>query len=336
MTEVIKSKLYQPTSFIFYERWHDVSGWKNLLHDFMEDIFSVSEDKGAVLKDKSLGTTDKIFCSVSRIPYSRRLSNGCYMPMQHNERDYAIACREICSLYAISPLDFRIIYKEDLEDLKYSLFTETQWSEDNHPEDKETNDSKEEAEDQAPQQRSDKEIKVDKPNIQDTVKKIYEKRSGTGKKSESHSDKTETDKKEEKTGQIDTEWNLESNPVLHRGMYDPEGIDWEKIQEYFLQKNDIRANSVIKKLKKQNIPLPTSVDVTFVTKPTFENNDLFWLRDMYIGRITSCAMLLWDKENIVYFDEKLSSDGLEFPLPGYRWTSNVNRLAELMEEGKHA
>ena len=105
--------LQTPKSFILNRRSHQVSGWMELDHELLEDLFSQSDREGSRITDAVIPETDKKI--VWKNGYAGKhicLSNGLLFPSDYSEREYALACRSICIAYEVTPCDMSIEYAD--------------------------------------------------------------------------------------------------------------------------------------------------------------------------------------------------------------------------------
>ena len=124
--------LQTPKSFILNRRSHQVSGWMELDHELLEDLFAQGDREGSRITDAVVPETEKKI--VWKNGYAGKhicLSNGLLFPSDYSEREYALACRSICIAYEVTPCDMSIEYADTSEQLlpdecpeEYSLETE--------------------------------------------------------------------------------------------------------------------------------------------------------------------------------------------------------------------
>lgn len=105
--------LQTPKSFILNRRTHLVSGWMELDHELLEDLFALRDPEGEMILEAVVPGTDKSV--VYKNGYSGKymeLSNGLRLPADYSEEEYARICRIICLVYGITPCEMNIIYGE--------------------------------------------------------------------------------------------------------------------------------------------------------------------------------------------------------------------------------
>ena len=105
--------LQTPKSFILNRRMHRVTGWMELDHELLEDLFALCDKDGSRIIDSVIPEIEKRI--VWGNEYSGkyiRLSNGLLFPADYNEREYAKACRSICIAYEVTPCEMCIEYAE--------------------------------------------------------------------------------------------------------------------------------------------------------------------------------------------------------------------------------
>ena len=105
--------LQTPKSFILNRRTHRVSGWMELDHELLEDLFARGDREGSRIIDAVIPDTEKKI--VWKKEYAGKyiyLSNGLFFPSDYSERDYALACRSICIAYEVTPCDMSIEYAD--------------------------------------------------------------------------------------------------------------------------------------------------------------------------------------------------------------------------------
>ena len=105
--------LQTPKSFILNRRTHLVSGWMELDHELLEDLFALRDPKGEMILEAEIPGTDKSV--VYKKGYHGKyieLSNGLRFPTDYSEEEYARICRIICLVYGITPCEMNIIYGE--------------------------------------------------------------------------------------------------------------------------------------------------------------------------------------------------------------------------------
>ena len=108
--------LQTPKSFILNRRTHRVSGWMELDHELLEDLFARGDREGNRITDAIIPETDKKI--VWKNGYAGKhicLSNGLLFPSDYSEREYALACRSICIAYEVTPCDMSIEYADTSE-----------------------------------------------------------------------------------------------------------------------------------------------------------------------------------------------------------------------------
>ena len=102
-----------PKSFILNRRTHRVSGWMELDHELLEDLFAQCDRDGSRIIDAVIPETEKKI--VREKEYAGQhitLSNGLLFPLDYSEREYALACRSICIAYEVTPCEMSIEYAE--------------------------------------------------------------------------------------------------------------------------------------------------------------------------------------------------------------------------------
>ena len=105
--------LQTPKSFILNRRTHLVSGWMELDHELLEDLFALRDPEGEMILEAVVPGTDKSI--VYKNGYSGKymeLSNGLRLSADYSEEEYARICRIICLVYGITPCEMNIIYGE--------------------------------------------------------------------------------------------------------------------------------------------------------------------------------------------------------------------------------
>ena len=105
--------LQTPKSFILNRRSHQVSGWMELDHELLEDLFAQGDREGSRITDAVIPETEKKI--VWKNGYAGKhlcLSNGLLFPSDYSEREYALACRSICIAYEVTPCDMSIEYAD--------------------------------------------------------------------------------------------------------------------------------------------------------------------------------------------------------------------------------
>ena len=108
--------LQTPKSFILNRRSHQVSGWMELDHELLEDLFAQGDREGSRITDAVIPETDKKI--VWKNGYAGKhicLSNGLLFPSDYSDREYALACRSICIAYEVTPCDMSIEYADTSE-----------------------------------------------------------------------------------------------------------------------------------------------------------------------------------------------------------------------------
>ena len=108
--------LQTPKSFILNRRSHRVSGWMELDHELLEDLFAQGDREGSRITDAVIPETKKKI--VWKNGYAGKhicLSNGLLFPSDYSEREYALACRSICIAYEVTPCDMSIEYADTSE-----------------------------------------------------------------------------------------------------------------------------------------------------------------------------------------------------------------------------
>ena len=105
--------LQTPKSFILNRRTHLVSGWMELDHELLEDLFAQCDREGSRIAGAFIPETEKKIVWESGYAGKHiRLSNGLLFPADYSEREYALACRTICIAYSVTPCDMSIEYGE--------------------------------------------------------------------------------------------------------------------------------------------------------------------------------------------------------------------------------
>lgn len=102
-----------PKSFILNRRTHRVSGWMELDHELLENLFAQCDRDGSRIIDAVIPETEKKI--VREKEYAGQhitLSNGLLFPSDYSEREYALACRSICIAYEVTPCEMSIEYAE--------------------------------------------------------------------------------------------------------------------------------------------------------------------------------------------------------------------------------
>lgn len=105
--------LQTPKSFILNRRTHRVSGWMELDHELLEDLFAQGDREGRSIADAVVPETEKKI--IWKNGYAGKhicLSNGLLFPSDYSEREYALACRSICIAYEVTPCDMSIEYAD--------------------------------------------------------------------------------------------------------------------------------------------------------------------------------------------------------------------------------
>lgn len=105
--------LQTPKSFILNRRSHQVSGWMELDHELLEDLFAQGDREGSRITDAVIPETEKKI--VWKNGYAGKhicMSNGLLFPSDYSEREYALACRSICIAYEVTPCDMSIEYAD--------------------------------------------------------------------------------------------------------------------------------------------------------------------------------------------------------------------------------
>lgn len=104
----------KPGSFTFNRRLHRVTGWLELVHELLEDLFMTADPEGSVISGITIPETDKkIVCGKDYPGKAILLSNGLFLPAEYEEQEYALGCRSICLAYGITPCEMSIEYTED-------------------------------------------------------------------------------------------------------------------------------------------------------------------------------------------------------------------------------
>lgn len=105
--------LQTPKSFILNRRTHRVSGWMELDHELLEDLFAQGDREGRRIADAVVPETEKkIVWKNGYVGKHICLSNGLLFPSDYSEREYALACRSICIAYEVTPCDMSIEYAD--------------------------------------------------------------------------------------------------------------------------------------------------------------------------------------------------------------------------------
>ena len=103
----------KPEAFTLNRRLHRVTGWLDLVHELLEDLFMAADPEGSVITGILIPETDKrIVCGKEFTGKAIPLSNGLRIPAGYDEREYALACRAICIAYGITPCEMSIAYAE--------------------------------------------------------------------------------------------------------------------------------------------------------------------------------------------------------------------------------
>ena len=108
--------LQTPKSFTLNRRTHLVSGWMELNHELLEDLFALQDPEGEMILEAVIPGTDKSV--VYKNGYAGKhmeLSNGLRMPIDYSEEEYARICRIICLVYCITPCEMNILYEEPVD-----------------------------------------------------------------------------------------------------------------------------------------------------------------------------------------------------------------------------
>ena len=103
----------KPKSFTLNRRMHRVSGWMELDHELLEDLFAQCDMDGSRIVGAVIPETEKKI--VRENEYAGKyitLSNGLLFPSDYNEREYSLACRSICIAYEVTPCEMSIEYTE--------------------------------------------------------------------------------------------------------------------------------------------------------------------------------------------------------------------------------
>lgn len=108
--------LQTPGSFILNGRTHRVSGWMELDHELLEDLFAQCDRVGSRIADAVIPETEKKIVRKNEYAGKHlRLSNGLLFPADYSEREYALACRSICIAYEVTPCEMSIEYADHPE-----------------------------------------------------------------------------------------------------------------------------------------------------------------------------------------------------------------------------
>ena len=92
---------------------HRVSGWMELDHELLEDLFSLCDKDGSRIIDAVIPETEKKIVLKNEYTGKHiRLSNGLLFPADYSETEYAKACRMICIAYEVTPCEMSIEFAE--------------------------------------------------------------------------------------------------------------------------------------------------------------------------------------------------------------------------------
>ena len=101
--------IQSPKSFRLFRRSHTIISWLDLIHELLEDLFSLFDPEGNKISEaKNLGTDKPILLKTQQSEIDLELSNGLWLSGSYSEKYYALACRNICLIYDITPCEMNI------------------------------------------------------------------------------------------------------------------------------------------------------------------------------------------------------------------------------------
>lgn len=301
----------KPSAFIYRSRFHNVSSWKNLTHDLIEDlIFSGIDKNSEKILDINMPTAAVPICVSEKRTVSGRLSNGNYMPFIYSESIYESICRDICDIYRINPLDLRIILEDDIDEFKERYEVEVDAADTEKTISKEIIEAERKPE-EVSKQPEEKEKKAKDKNISFEIRKVADK--------------------------IIENTIKDIQPLIEEvDEDDPEDTiiefrcEWDDVIDYFGNfKKDLTTASEAKKMQRMGLIPPSDMNYNLV----FENKNekVSKIASAYEGRIIANAAMIWEKEKIVYLTKKQDECSSVFQEHGYKtFTNNVKGLSEAL------
>lgn len=287
----------KPLAFVYRNRYHEVSGWKYLVHDLIEDIIfnGLNADCKEIL-DINMPSAGVPACVSMRNGSAGRLSNGYFMPLDYGEETYALLCRDLCLVYSLTPVELRIFYREDIDEI-ISGFGRTldKSSLAENPESKPA---------PAAEHREIQSLTTAFDSILSTHKMsaAFYQADNDAWKEKLESEINTVLQEKEKQG------NLEE--LLS-------GFSWDDVIDCFENcRKDIASVSVAKRLQKSGIVPPSDFAYELVTGDAAA--DTGSLAAAYVGRIIASAAMIWEGEKVAYLTEKQNFCAPFFRQAGYR------------------
>lgn len=330
--DIIPEK-HNPKAFVFHERYHETSDWRNLVHDLLEDIIFTGIDAACEkLVDKKLSTSEISIClSSKKEPNVRRLSNGLYMPFSRSMTEYSKACFDLCVVYGFGPFDIRFLFEEDLENLEYLFFAaeentelsgtnenpdDTSEAEENQTDKSQNTDNSDKTEQRTneSEKTSGEEKDPGKENeaghnadnlldLNGTVNKFFGKDSlpeikiGVNK---DHLDEELDLLLDQELDEDDEDEDFDISDKRVDCLFD-EVSGWDEVIEKFGQQKNNQAVLIAKKMRKNDIPEPDGINLKLVYNGSDDNT---LTGRLLTGRVLAEAALYWDVMNLVWLTKE--------------------------------
>ena len=287
----------KPLAFVYKNRYHEVAGWKNLMHDLIEDIIFNGLNAGCEkILDVDMASAGVPACVSKRNGSAGRLSNGSFMPLDYGEEIYELLCRDLCLVYSLTPVDLRIFYEEDIDEI-ISGFGRTL--------DKSRLSGSPEAKPESPAEQKELPPSVPVLDSDLAVRKVQAGLYQAVK--EAWKEKTESE--------IDALLLANEN----RGKTEESLSDcsWDEVIDYFENyRKDAVTASAAKRMQKSGIIPPSDFAYDLVAGDAAANTDGS-LAAAYAGRIVASAAMIWEREKVVYLTKKQSFCAPLFRQAGY-------------------
>ena len=332
------SKQSYPVLFVYSNRYHEISDWKDLLHDLVEDIiFTGLDPECTKIVDKPMPKSGVPAAVSKRLPRSKRLSNGLFMPGSYTDDTYEKLCRDVSGVYEISPFDLRIFLEDDVAEIKDLYGSEAPAEPVVPQEKKEQREEKPAAEGKKPKKDSGKKTVVDSSRaIQDAVNNLFDKQPVV-----SGFRMTDAIAEAVERKISDIQAKAESGELFEDEDEDEDGDEDEKY-DYALHSS---WNSVItefqeiigdgykarlaKQMQNAGLPVPTYTEYDLVS----ENGDVSdkTLAGVYGRRVLATATMVWKDQKIVYLTSHQRACAPVFRKFGYRtFCEDIKGLTEAL------
>lgn len=292
----------KPLAFVYKNRYHEVAGWKNLMHDLIEDIIFNGLDAGCEkILDVDMASAGVPACVSKRNGPVGRLSNGYFMPLDYREEIYELLCRDLCLVYSLTPVDLRIFYEEDIEEFISGFgraLDKSRLSESSEP--KPT----------LPAEQKDSSILA---SVLDSTLAAHKTNAALYQASnEAWKEKLESE--------IDAVLQAQENRETPRPEKSEDmlsGFSWDDVLDCFEnRRKDAATASAAKRMQKSGIVPPSDFAYDLATGDAAANTEGS-LAAAYAGRIIASAAMIWEREKVVYLTKKQSFCALLFRQAGY-------------------